>query len=133
MYRKKRFYLVCAFCMFVFAFSQSSAKAQATANINWLDTSEYPSMKSFVSVINTDGKPSVNLTENRFSVYIDGAKLTPDRVEVFAESGEKADIVLLVDNSGSMKPVRDPRPVVPSSQLHCHISWLHGWPATAML
>ena len=103
MYRKKRFYLVCAFCMFVFAFSQSSAKAQATANINWLDTSEYPSMKAFVSVINTDGKPSVNLTENRFSVYIDGAKLTPDRVEVFAESGEKADIVLLVDNSGSMK------------------------------
>lgn len=91
--------------------AQASARTEEGFNlfgysvkISSIDASAFPSVKSFVSVVDSvTYEPIAELTAENFGVREDGTRESPIKVEsVSITSGAKADIVFVFDTTGSM-------------------------------
>lgn len=92
------------FLLFAFFLSSGVARAEYSVKINQIDTSRFPEIKAYISVVDDGNKPVKGLFENNFAITEDG---TPGPTELTVQSmllsGEPIAVVLAIDTSGSMK------------------------------
>ena len=76
------------------------AQSPPNARVAQVDTSAYPVVKLYVSVIDASGKPTPGLTARDFAITEDGQPITID--EFVGGGAGSIDTVLVIDRSGSM-------------------------------
>lgn len=98
---KTVFFLLSLFC---FLTSAAVVNAQYSVKINQIDTSNFPEIKAYISVVDDSNKPVKGLYESNFTITEDGVPGPVDfTVESMLRSGEPIAVVLAIDTSGSMK------------------------------
>ncbi|MBN1574101.1 MAG: VWA domain-containing protein [Deltaproteobacteria bacterium] len=98
---KTAFFLLSLFC---FLTSAVTVKAEYSVKINQIDTSKFPEIKAYISVVDDSNKPVKGLFESNFTITEDGIPgPTNFTVESMLRSGEPIAVVLAIDTSGSMK------------------------------
>jgi VWFA-related protein len=100
--------LIKVMTVFLFAFtllvSATAVKAEYSVKINQIDTTNFPEIKAYVSIVDDTSKPVKSLLENYFNVMEDGAPGPTDfKIESMLLSGEPIAVVLAIDTSGSAR------------------------------
>lgn len=92
------------FLLFTFLVSAGVVRAEYNVKINQVDTSGFPEIKAYISVVDDGNKPVKGLFENNFSITEDGVPGPTDfSVQSMLLSGEPIAVVLAIDTSGSMR------------------------------
>jgi VWFA-related protein len=104
--RSLKFALFFTVVVIPFILSATVAHAVIDVQLRWLDATEYPTVKAFVTVVDEAGDPVENLDESNFQLFEDGEEQMPITVEEL-EPSEKLSVAIAMDYSGSMRDAGD--------------------------
>jgi VWFA-related protein len=95
--------MIAVFLFGMFA-SSSQAAVPASAQITQFDVSSFPTVRAYVSVLDSSGKPVHGLSKDNLSLMENDNSMTIDHLQRFGENGkhEPLSLAIVIDRSGSM-------------------------------
>ncbi|MBM3127620.1 MAG: VWA domain-containing protein [Chloroflexi bacterium] len=91
----------CIATLVVLSFSLATAQSPTgpTVSINYVDTTNFPEVRVYVSVLEADGTPRVNIPQGSFALSEGG---TPVNLDTVSTQLDQISIVMMLDATGSM-------------------------------
>lgn len=110
--RKFIFAILLTFVLFVSLFGTVIAQTSGfQVQIDQILTNEFPKVQLNLSILNAQGFPITALTSNEISLKEDGKEIDNFSLSTFVNDEEPLAVVILIDTSGSMKPVGNQNPL----------------------